>query len=299
MLKVNPSELSVPQLHQYLLGSVGPRPIALASTVDVDGNPNLSPFSFFNVFSANPPILIFSPARRGRNNTTKDTYHNCKNTGEVVINVVSYDMVQQVSLASCEYPTGVNEFTKSGLTPVESELIKPFRVKESPVQIECKVRDVVELGDQGGAGNLVICEVLRMHIKEEVLAEDGMIDQDKIDLVGRLGRDWYTRASGDSLFIVEKPHAKTGIGYDAIPAAIRNSMVLSGNNLGQLGNVERLPEAHEIEEMANSFEVRQILSSAADGMEKRETLHQLAKEMLEENRVWDAWRVLLQDKMAR
>ena len=299
MLKVNPSELPVPKLHQYLLGSVGPRPIALASTVDVDGNPNLSPFSFFNVFSANPPILIFSPARRGRNNTTKDTYHNCKNTGEVVINVVSYDMVQQVSLASCEYPTGVNEFTKSGLTPVESELIKPFRVKESPVQIECIVRDVVELGDQGGAGNLVICEVLRMHIKEEILAEDGMIDQDKIDLVGRLGRDWYTRASGDSLFIVEKPHAKTGIGYDAIPAAIRNSMVLSGNNLGQLGNVEKLPEAHEIEEMANTFEVRQILSSAADGMEKRETLHQLAKEMLEENRVWDAWRVLLQDKMAR
>jgi flavin reductase (DIM6/NTAB) family NADH-FMN oxidoreductase RutF len=299
MLKVNPSELPVPKMHQYLLGSVGPRPIALASTVDVDGNPNLSPFSFFNVFSANPPILIFSPARRGRNNTTKDTYHNCKNTGEVVINVVSYDMVQQVSLASCEYPTGVNEFTKSGLTPVESELIKPFRVKESPVQIECIVRDVVELGDQGGAGNLVICEVLRMHIKEEILAEDGMIDQDKIDLVGRLGRDWYTRASGDSLFIVEKPHAKTGIGYDAIPAAIRNSMVLSGNNLGQLGNVERLPEDHEIEEMANSFEVRQILSSAADGMEKREALHQLAKEMLEENRVWDAWRVLLQDKMAR
>lgn len=299
MLKVNPSELPVPKLHQYLLGSVGPRPIALASTVDVDGNPNLSPFSFFNVFSANPPILIFSPARRGRNNTTKDTYHNCKNTGEVVINVVSYDMVQQVSLASCEYPTGVNEFTKSGLTPVESELIKPFRVKESPVQIECIVRDVVELGDQGGAGNLVICEVVRMHIKEEILAEDGMIDQDKIDLVGRLGRDWYTRASGDSLFIVEKPHAKTGIGYDAIPAAIRNSMVLSGNNLGQLGNVERLPDAHEIEEMANTFEVRQILSSAADGMEKREMLHQLAKEMLEENRVWDAWRVLLQDKMAR
>ena len=299
MLKVNPSELPVPKLHQYLLGSVGPRPIALASTVDVDGNPNLSPFSFFNVFSANPPILIFSPARRGRNNTTKDTYHNCKNTGEVVINVVSYDMVQQVSLASCEYPTGVNEFTKSGLTPVESELIKPFRVKESPVQIECIVREVVQLGDQGGAGNLVICEVVRMHIKEEVLAEDGMIDQDKIDLVGRLGRDWYTRASGDSLFIVEKPHAKTGIGYDAIPAAIRNSMVLSGNNLGQLGNVEKLPEAHEIEEMANTFEVRQILSSAADGMEKRETLHQLAKEMLEENRVWDAWRVLLQDKMAR
>lgn len=299
MLKVNPSELPVPKMHQYLLGSIGPRPIALASTVDANGNPNLSPFSFFNVFSANPPILIFSPARRGRNNTTKDTYHNCKNTGEVVINMVNYNIVQQVSLSSCEYPTGTSEFEKSGLTPIESELVKPFRVKESPVQIECKVREVIELGDQGGAGNLVICEVLRMHIKEEVLAEDGMIDQDKIDLVGRLGRDWYTRASGDALFWVEKPHAKTGIGYDAIPAAIRNSMVLSGNNLGQLGNVERLPEVHEVEEMANDFAVKQIISSQADGMEKREALHQLAKELLEENRVWDAWRVLLQDKMAR
>ena len=299
MLKINPEELPVPKLHQYLLGSIGPRPIALASTLDADGNPNLSPFSFFNVFSANPPILIFSPARRGRNNTTKDTYHNCKNTGEVVINVVNYDIVQQVSLASCDYPAGVDEFLKSGLTPIESELVSPFRVKESPVQIECKVRDVVELGDQGGAGNLVICEVLRMHIKEEVVAEDGFIDQDKIDLVGRMGRDWYCRTNGDALFNVEKPHVRLGIGVDMIPNAIRNSTILTGNNLGQLGNVERLPDAEEINAFADDYRVREIVNSAADGMEKREALHTLAQGLLEENQVWDAWKVLLQDKMAR
>lgn len=299
MLKINPAEHPVPKIHQYLLGAVGPRPIALASTVDKDGNPNLSPFSFFNVFSANPPILIFSPARRGRNNTTKDTYHNCKSTGEVVINVVNYDIVQQVSLSSTEYATGVNEFIKSGLTPIESELVKPFRVKESPVQMECKVREVVELGNQGGSGNLVICEVLRMHINEEVLAEDGLIDQNKIDLVGRMGRDWYTRASGEALFWVEKPLAKLGIGVDAIPEVIRLSTVLTGNNLGQLGNVERLPETEEVEDMAHDYEVRQLVMAANDGMELREALHNYARQLLDENRVWDAWKVLLQDKMAR
>ena len=299
MLKINPGELPIPKMHQYLLGSIGPRPIALASTIDADGNPNLSPFSFFNVFSANPPILIFSPARRGRNNTTKDTYHNCKNTKEVVINVVNYPIVQQVSLASCEYPTGVDEFLKSGLTPLESELVKPFRVKESPVQIECTVRDVVELGTEGGAGNLVICEVVRMHIKEEVLAEDGFIDQDKLDLVGRMGRDWYCRTSGDALFGVEKPQVKLGIGVDMIPPAIKNSTILTGNNLGQLGNVERLPDADEIDQFAHDFRVREIVTSAADGIEKREALHHLAQQLLEENQVWNAWKVLLQDKMAR
>lgn len=299
MLKINPADIPIPKMHQYLLGSIGPRPIALASTLDADGNPNLSPFSFFNVFSANPPILIFSPARRGRNNTTKDTYHNCKTTKEVVINVVNYAIVQQVSLASCEYPSGVNEFLKAGLTPLESELVKPLRVKESPIQIECKVRDVVELGTEGGAGNLVICEVVRMHIKEEVLAEDGLIDQDKLDLVGRLGRDWYCRTNGDALFYVEKPQIKLGIGVDQIPAAIRNSTVLTGNNLGQLGNVDRLPDEEEVNSFATDYRVREIVNSAADGMEKREALHILAQQLLEENQVWDAWKVLLQDKMAR
>lgn len=299
MLTINPSEHSVPKIHQYLLGAVGPRPIALASTLDKDGNPNLSPFSFFNVFSANPPILIFSPARRGRDNTTKHTYHNAKDTREVVINVVNFDIVQQVSLSSTEYAEGVNEFVKSGLTALESETVKPFRVAESPVQFECVVNEVVELGHEGGAGNLIICEVKRIHINEEILAEDGLIDQDKIDLVGRLGRDWYTRASGDALFEVEKPVRTMGVGVDAIPAVIRNSMILSGNDLGKLGNVEKLPEEEEIESATNDYDLRSILSSNADGMEKREALHELAKKLLEENRVIEAWKVLLQDKMAR
>ncbi len=300
MLKINPKEIEVRKMHQYLLGSIGPRPIALASTVDANGNRNLSPFSFFNVFSANPPILIFSPARRGRNNTTKDTYHNCKDTREVVINVVNYDIVQQVSLSSTEYDSDVDEFVKSGLTPIESELITPARVKESPIQIECKVNDVVELGDGGAAGNLVICEVLRMHIKEEVMADDGLIDQDKLDLVGRMGRDWYTRASGDALFWVEKPIANKGIGVDAIPNAIKNSMILTGNDLGKLGNVEHLPNETAIENYARGdIQLRQIIESGADGLEKREALHELAQQYLEDNRVNDAWCVLLQDKMTR
>ncbi len=300
MLKINPTEISVRQMHQYLLGSIGPRPIALASTVSIDGSRNLSPFSFFNVFSANPPILIFSPARRGRNNTTKDTYHNVKATGEVVINVVNYDIVQQVSLSSTEYGSDVDEFVKSGLTPIESELVSPARVKESPVQIECKVREVVELGAEGGAGNLVICEVVRMHIKEEVLADDQLIDQDKLDLVGRMGRDWYTRASGDALFWVQKPIANKGIGVDAIPAAIRNSMILTGNDLGKLGNVEHLPDERAIANyVSGDLELRQILESGADGLEKREALHELAQGYLENDHVEEAWCVLLQDKMTR
>ena len=300
MLRIVPSEHPVPVVHQYLLGAVGPRPIALASTIDADGNPNLSPFSFFNVFSANPPVMIFSPARRGRNNTTKDTYHNSKSTKEVVVNVVNYDIVQQTSLASTEYATGVNEFVKAGLTPLESETVKPFRVKESPVQFECVVNDVVELGENGGAGNLVICEVKMIHIDERVLAEDGKIDQDKIDLVGRAGRNWYTRASGDALFEVVKPISRLGIGVDQIPGAIRNSTILTGNDLGKLGNVEQIPEAAAIDAyLTKDYEARQIVESGADGMEKREALHELAQRYLEENRVEDAWNVLLQDKMAR
>jgi hypothetical protein len=208
-------------------------------------------------------------------------------------------MVQQVSLSSTEYAEGVNEFVKSGLTAIESETVKPFRVVESPVQFECVVNEVVELGHEGGAGNLIICEVKRIHINEEILAEDGLIDQDKIDLVGRLGRDWYTRASGDALFEVQKPVRTLGIGVDAIPAVIRNSTILSGNDLGKLGNIENLPEAEEIEHAANDFELRSILTSNADGMEKREALHELAKKLLNENHVLEAWKVLLQDKMAR
>ena len=238
--------MPTPKLHGYLQGAVGPRPIAFASTIDEQGRPNLSPFSFFNLFSSNPATLIFSPNRRVRDNTTKHTLENARATGEVVINVVTYNIVHQASLASVEYPAGTNEFVKAGFTQLQSEMVKPFRVKESPVQFECKVKEIIELGQEGGAGNLIVCEVLLMHIDDSILDDKGTIDPRKIDLVARMGGDWYTRAM-DGLFEVPKPITTIGIGVDSIPEAIRLSNVLTGNNLGQLGNVERLPSAEEVE----------------------------------------------------
>lgn len=285
--------------HAHLLGAIGPRPIALASTIDQNGNANLSPFSYFNVFSSNPPILIFSPARRVRNNTTKDTLHNAQATKEVVINIVNHSIVQQVSLSSTEYATGVNEFTKSGLTPIESEVVSPFRVKESPVQIECKVNEIVALGDNGGAGNLIICEVLKMHINEQVLDESGKIDPMKIDLVGRMGGNWYCRANGDALFEVEKPLASIGIGADQIPPRIRESIFLDGNDIGMLGNIEKLPSDDELEEFSRTSDVQAIFNASTDGLEVREGLHLLAKELLKEGKAKEAWKALLCDKLNR
>ena len=246
MVSLDPKELTIPLLHQYLLGSIGPRPIAFASTIDKDGNRNLAPFSFFNVFSANPPILIFSPARSGRTNTTKDTHNNVKEVAEVVINVVTYDMVHQMSLASSPFEAGVDEFEKAGFTPVASDTIRPFRVKESPVQMECKVLEVKELGQNGGAGNLVICEVLKIHISESVLDEKGMIDQEKIALVSRMGGNWYCRANGESLFEVDKPLTTIGIGVDALPAKIKMCKELTGNDFGILGNLQSVPNNEEM-----------------------------------------------------
>ena len=293
MLSVNPEEIPVPKLHGYLLGAVGPRPIAFASTIDEEGRPNLSPFSFFNVFSANPPIAIFSPARRGRDNTTKHTFENAKAIPEVVINVVNHAIVEQMSLSSTEYPRDVNEFEKAGLTPIASELIRPFRVKESPVQMECTIREVVELGNQGGAGNLVICEVKRMHIDEEVLDENGRIDPNKIDLVGRMGGAWYCRASGDALFEIAKPLSTLGIGVDAIPEDIRQSDILTGNDLGRLGNVETLPDETEVNEyklteLSDLFQEHQD-----DAAELERQLHRRAHDLLAEGSVLDAWKTLL------
>lgn len=279
MLTIDPKEIPVPKLHHYLLGGVGPRPIALASTVDKDGNPNLSPFSFFNVFSANPPIMVFSPARSGRTGATKNTFDNVKETREVVINVVTYAIVQQVSLASSPYEKGVDEFIKSGLTPVASDLIKPFRVKESPVQFECKVNDIIELGQNGGAGNLVICEVVKIHINEKVLDENDMIDQQKIDLVSRMGGNWYCRADQHAMFEVAKPITTIGIGVDAIPEPIRNSTVLTGNELGLLGSVEQIPTKEEVD----AFHY--------DGNKP----HQDAHVLLKQGRVTEAWKVLLKE----
>ena len=293
MVTINPSDIPVPKLHHYLLGSVGPRPIAFASTVDADGNDNLAPFSFFNVFSANPPIMIFSPARSGRTNTTKDTYNNVKVVPEVVINVVNYDIVQQMSLASSPFASGISEFEKAGFTALESETIQPKRVAESPVQFECKVIEVKELGDQGGAGNLVICEVQRIHIKEEILNEDGMVDQHKIDLVSRMGANWYCRADEGSMFEITKPITTVGIGFDGLPEDVRSSEILTGNNLGQLAGIEELPNETDVNEY-KLLELSDLFVSLEDEPSTLEVeLHKRAQQLLEENKLDEAWMTLL------
>ena len=293
MLRIVPSELPIPKLHGYLLGVIGPRPICFASTVDAQGRPNLSPFSFFNVFGSNPPLCIFSPARRGTNNTTKDTYHNAKATGEVVINVVNHAMVQQMSLSSTEYPPGVNEFEKAGFTAVPSELVKPFRVQESPAQLECKVKQVIETGDGPGAGNLIICEVVLIHIKDEVLDEHGRVDQRKIDLVARMGGDWYCRAHGDALFEVAKPIGRMGIGVDGLPADIRNSHILTGNDLGRLGNTEQLPDETRVNEYKLTELSELFIDLQDDPRALEEALHRHAHDLLEQGRMEEAWMTLL------
>ena len=293
MISINPKDLPVQKVHQYLLGAIGPRPIAFASTVDAEGRSNLAPFSFFNVFSANPPILIFSPARSGRLNTTKDTYNNVKVVPEVVINIVNYDIVQQMSLASSPYAPGVDEFVKSGFTPLKSETIKPARVAESPVQFECKVNQVVELGTAGGAGNLIICEVTRIHINENILDDNGMIDQHKIDLVSRMGGDWYCRADSNSMFEVKKPITTCGIGFDQLPIDILNSKVFSKNELGQLAGIEELPNETDVNEY-KLLELSDLFVSLEDDAEKLEVeLHKQASDLLKQNKLQEAWLTLL------
>jgi flavin reductase (DIM6/NTAB) family NADH-FMN oxidoreductase RutF len=288
MLTLDPNELSPAKLQGYLQSAVAPRPIAFASTIDKNGKPNLSPFSFFNIFSSNPPILVFSPARRVRDNSIKHTLINCQDSKQVVINVVNYDIVQQMSLSSTEYPDGVNEFAKAGFTAIPSDIVKPYRVAESPVQFECKVNEIIALGTEGGAGNMIICEVVKIHINEAVLDENGTIDPMKIDLVSRLGGNWYSRAN-QGLFEVEKPLATLGIGVDSIPDFIKESPIFNGNDLGKLGNVESLPTNEEITIFVKqNFEVKGVLS-ADDEVKK----HQLAKGYLDKNEVLTAWKVLL------
>jgi flavin reductase (DIM6/NTAB) family NADH-FMN oxidoreductase RutF len=279
MLTLDPKELPIPKLHHYLLGSIGPRPIAFASTIDAEGNRNLAPFSFFNVFSANPPILIFSPARSGRTNTTKNTHDNVKAVAEVVINVVTYDMVHQMSLTSSPFEAGVDEFEKAGFTPIASDTIRPFRVKESPVQIECKVLEVKELGQNGGAGNLIICEVQKIHIDERVLDESQMVDQKKIDLVSRMGGNWYCRANDASMFEVDKPITTIGVGVDSLPINIRTSSQLTGNDLGILGNMQAIPTDEEIKAELSVIDTPSL---------------SLAKDLLNKNKPQMAYAVLTQ-----
>lgn len=288
MISIEPKDISSAKLQVYLQSSVGPRPIAFASTIDKNGKPNLSPFSFFNVFSANPPILIFSPARRVRDNSIKHTLINAEATREVVINVVNFDMVQQTSLSSTEYADGINEFLKAGFSAIPSDLVKPYRVAQSPVQFECKVNEIISLGNEGGAGNLVICEVVKIHIHESVLDENGTIDPYKIDLVSRMGGNWYSRAN-QGLFEVAKPSTTLGIGVDQIPDFIKESTVFDGNDLGKLGNIEALPTTEEINIFVKqNFVVKGVLS--ADDILKQ---HQKAKEYLNHNDVDSAWKVLL------
>jgi flavin reductase (DIM6/NTAB) family NADH-FMN oxidoreductase RutF len=294
MLTLNIKDLSPVQIQSYLNHAVAPRPICLASTIDKNGNVNLSPFSFFNVFSVNPPVCVFSPSRRVRDNTTKHTLGNIQQVPECVINIVSYDMVQQVSLSSVEYPLGVNEFIKSGLTELPSEMVKPPRVAESPVQFECVVNDIISMGNTPGAGNLIIAEIKVIHIKEDILNAAGIIDQEKIDLVARLGGDWYCRVTGDNLFKVTKPVSSIGIGVDAIPYSIRNSKVLTGNNLGQLGNVEVLPTDDAIEAYAQHDEIKDLFDATIGDSQTRELqLHLKARQLLDAGLVNDAWKVLL------
>ncbi len=293
MISFTPKELTVAKMHHYLLGAIGPRPIAFASTIDENGQANLAPFSFFNVFSANPPILIFSPARSGRTNTTKDTYNNVKTHPEVVINVVNFDIVEQMSLASSPYPAGESEFVKSGLTPIPSDLVKPFRVKESPVQFECKVNQVIELGTEGGAGNLIICEVVKFHIDESYLDENQLIDQQKIDLVARMGGNWYCRANEHAMFELEKPITTCGVGYDQLPQDFLQSDVLSKNLLARLAGIEEIPNETDV----NEYKLMELsdLFLSLDGQPKELelALHKRAKILLEQNNLKDAWLTLL------
>ena len=284
MKTIDPTQIPVPELFGYLTSAVGPRPIAFASTIDREGNVNLAPFSFFNVFGANPPILVFSPSRSGRDNTTKNTLDNVLEVPETVVNMVDYKMVQQMSLASTAYAKGVNEFVKAGLTEIPSETIQPPRVGESPVQMECKVLEVKPLGDQGGAGNLVICEILKIHISETILDDKGGIDPIKMDQVARMGGNWYSRAN-QGLFDVPKPIAQKGIGIDQIPDHIRNSAILTGNDLGMLGNVETLPSNEELKAFAKANPKTTTLS--------RQETHLKAQQFLKEKNVNNAWKVLL------
>lgn len=284
-MRIDPNEISNQEVFKILQGSIGPRPIAFASTVDKEGNVNLSPFSFYNVFGINPTTLIFSPARRGRDNTTKHTLDNVKEVAEVVLNAVSYSMVQQMSLSSTEYPKGVNEFEKAGFTPVDSVKVKPPRVKESPVQFECKVREIIETSGKPGSGNLVVCEILYIHVDEKILDKDGNIDPNKIDLVGRLGGDYYSRTNDYSNFTVAKPLSTLGIGVDSLPMEIRNSSVLTGNDLGRLGSAESIPDMVEVK--------KSLMNPLYRSLAKDETArHNFAKKFIGQNNIMEALKVL-------
>lgn len=293
MLHILPSSVKPAEFHAHMVGAIAPRPIAFVSSSDRLGHINLSPFSFYNSFGSNPPLIIFSPALRGRDAGLKNTLENVREVDEVVINVVSFSMVQQMSLASTEYPKGVDEFVKAGFTAIASELVKPPRVKESPVQMECKVKHIIQTGVKGGAANLVICEILLMHINEGILDEKGIIDPHKIDQVARLGGNWYTRAS-KGLFEVPKPLTTLGMGVDSLPESIRNSKILTGNDLGLLGNTEKMPEEEHQQQYENREDVKNFFSVLAGDPENlTNAVHLAAHKLLSDNKVNEAWMLLM------
>lgn len=291
---LDPLALPVKDLHQYILGMVSPRPIAFASTLDQEGRPNLAPYSFFNAFSSNPPILVFSSNRKVKDNTTKDTLHNIRATGEVVINTVSYAIMRQMSLASIEYPPDVDEFGKAGLTPLASDLVRPYRVAESPAQMECKVQDIITLGEEGGAGHLIICEVVRIHIRESVLDGD-RIDPHRMDLVGRMGRAFYVRASGAAVHTLYQPMDAIGMGFDLLPPSVRHSPILTGSELAEIAALSEWPNPEEIAAFALLPEVQEIIDNEDEEEDDEEYflgLHQLARELIAQNEVQKAARAL-------
>lgn len=281
MLHIDPKTLATKDLHQFIVGAVAPRPIAWASTVDEKGTPNLAPYSFFNAFSSNPPIVVFSSNRRVSNNTTKDTLYNIENIGEVVINMVNYNLVRQMAVTGVEFPKGINEFEKAGLTMLKSALVAPFRVKESPVQFECKLEKIIPLGDKGGAGHLIICNIVMIHIDENVLDANQRIDPHKLDLVGRLGRAYYTRASGEAIFTVAQSQTDICIGFDALPKAIQSSRILTANNIGYLSGLLELPSKEDVLVLRDSDERVSSILSGKENIEEKLQLY--AKELLDMN----------------
>jgi len=290
MRTVVPGEIPTRDLHQFIVGAIAPRPIAFVSTVDEHGNKNLAPYSFFNAFSSNPPIVVFSSNRRVSNNTTKDTLHNVKTTGEAVINIVNYEIVRQMAVASIEFPTEISEFDKTGLTPLASEEVAPFRVAESPVQLECKVKEIIALGDQGGAGHLVICHVVRMHIAEDVIDDRNRIDPQKLDLMGRLGRSYYVRVQGEAIQTIVQPVTQLAIGYDALPKSVQHSAVLTGNDIGKLSGMQAMPTWPEAEILTINDDRTMGLISDQKSVEE---FHQYAQEELEKLNLDFAMKILL------
>lgn len=289
MLTIDPKETAQKDMHQFILGSVAPRPIAFVSTIDENGNMNLAPYSFFNAFSSNPPIVVFSSNRRGSDNTTKDTLHNIRTSGECVINAVNYNIVRQMAVASVDFPSNVSEFEKAGLTPIPSDLVKAFRVAESPSHMECKVKDIITLGEKGGAGHLIICEVVRMHVAHDVLMENNRIDPHKMDLMGRMGRAYYVRCSGSAIHTIVQNFQPVTLGFDQLPDHIKKSPILTGNDLGKLAGQVELPSKEEMDEVAGMADVQNALT------QKNPTaaLHYLAKTYLDQDEVRKGFGVLL------